>query len=72
MHTALKTSIKHLILLIVLLLTVLKSPAQAGHTEVTEWQGDKNGAVSITYDDGNVNQFKYARAGSHQNTKQTR
>jgi peptidoglycan/xylan/chitin deacetylase (PgdA/CDA1 family) len=60
MHTALKTSTKHLILLIILLLTALKSPAQAGHTEVAKWQDNKNGAVSITYDDGNINQFKYA------------
>jgi peptidoglycan/xylan/chitin deacetylase (PgdA/CDA1 family) len=31
-----------------------------GHTEITKWQYGKNGAVSITYDDGNINQFKYA------------
>src|SRR5258706_12931785 len=31
-----------------------------GQTEITKWQDGKKGAVSITYDDGNVNQFKYA------------
>lgn len=30
-----------------------------GHTEITKWQYGKSGAVSITYDDGNINQFKY-------------
>ena len=34
--------------------------AVAGKTEITKWQGNKNGAVSITYDDGSINQFKYA------------
>jgi peptidoglycan/xylan/chitin deacetylase (PgdA/CDA1 family) len=29
-------------------------------TEITKWQNNKNGAVSITYDDGSFNQFKYA------------
>jgi len=31
-----------------------------GNTTITEWKYGKNGAVSITYDDGNINQFKYA------------
>lgn len=29
-------------------------------TEIAKWQYDKHGAVSITYDDGSVNQFKVA------------
>ena len=29
-------------------------------TEITKWPGDKRGAVSITYDDGSMNQFRYA------------
>ena len=29
-------------------------------TIITKWKDDKKGAVSITYDDGNLNQFKYA------------
>jgi peptidoglycan/xylan/chitin deacetylase (PgdA/CDA1 family) len=31
-----------------------------GKTTVTEWQDAKNGALSITYDDGSYNQFKDA------------
>lgn len=31
-----------------------------GKTEITKWQFDKKGAVSITYDDGTVNQFRKA------------
>ena len=29
-------------------------------TEITKWPADKKGAVSITYDDGSMNQFRYA------------
>jgi peptidoglycan/xylan/chitin deacetylase (PgdA/CDA1 family) len=32
----------------------------SAQTEITKWQGGKAGAVSITYDDGSINQFKYA------------
>ena len=31
-----------------------------GQTEITEWQYGKNGALSITYDDGSYNQFTKA------------
>src|SRR3954462_10394084 len=31
-----------------------------GQTEITKWRDDKAGAISITYDDGSINQFKYA------------
>ncbi|GAA4307703.1 polysaccharide deacetylase family protein [Compostibacter hankyongensis] len=31
-----------------------------GRTEITRWPDGKRGAVSITYDDGNRNQFRYA------------
>jgi len=31
-----------------------------GQTEITKWQDGKTGAVSITYDDGSINQFRYA------------
>ena len=31
-----------------------------GDTEITKWQYDKKAAVSITYDDGNIHQFKKA------------
>jgi peptidoglycan/xylan/chitin deacetylase (PgdA/CDA1 family) len=36
------------------------SPGQVGQTEITEWQYGKNGAVSLTYDDGSINQFRVA------------
>src|SRR5215467_6518810 len=32
----------------------------SAQTEITKWQDNKRGAVSITYDDGSINQFKYA------------
>lgn len=31
-----------------------------GQTEIMKWQDGKTGAVSITWDDGSINQFKYA------------
>ena len=34
--------------------------APVGQTEITEWQNNKNGAVSITYDDGSLHQFTKA------------
>jgi len=33
---------------------------QVGKTEITKWQYGKNGAVSLTYDDGSINQFRVA------------
>lgn len=32
----------------------------SSQTTITKWKDDKKGAVSITFDDGNRNQFKYA------------
>lgn len=32
----------------------------AGHTEITRWQNAKKGALSLTFDDGNRNQFRVA------------
>jgi peptidoglycan/xylan/chitin deacetylase (PgdA/CDA1 family) len=37
-----------------------KGQSIVGRTEICKWQGDKNGALSITYDDGSINQFRYA------------
>jgi peptidoglycan/xylan/chitin deacetylase (PgdA/CDA1 family) len=37
-----------------------KGQVITGHTTITEWQYGKNGALSITYDDGNINQFRQA------------
>jgi len=36
------------------------SDGTIGSTEITKWQDGKNGAVSITYDDGTINQFRVA------------
>ena len=33
---------------------------QIGRTEITKWQHGKRGAVSLTYDDGTINQFRVA------------
>lgn len=51
-----------IIILIVVLLTSACSTQQKniGETEITKWQFGKRGAVSITYDDGTINQFKIA------------
>jgi peptidoglycan/xylan/chitin deacetylase (PgdA/CDA1 family) len=32
----------------------------SSQTEITKWQDNKAGAVSLTYDDGYINQFRYA------------
>jgi peptidoglycan/xylan/chitin deacetylase (PgdA/CDA1 family) len=34
--------------------------AQMGQTEITKWQYGKQAAVSLTYDDGSINQFRVA------------
>src|SRR5215469_6353714 len=34
--------------------------SQADKTEITKWQYGKSGAVSLTYDDGSINQFRVA------------
>lgn len=31
-----------------------------GHSQITKWQDGKTGAVSLTYDDGSINQFRQA------------
>ena len=36
------------------------SPCQVGRTEITKWQYGKQGAISLTYDDGSINQFRVA------------
>jgi len=54
---------KPVLLTIVLVLTIVIAkcqPAPIGQTQVTEWQYGKNGAVSITYDDGSYHQFTKA------------
>jgi peptidoglycan/xylan/chitin deacetylase (PgdA/CDA1 family) len=43
---------------VLILMTGCDQPA--GQTEITKWQYGTNGAVSITYDDGSINQFRKA------------
>ena len=43
-----------------MLCPVRSSLGQVGQTEITKWQYGKNGAVSLTYDDGSINQFRVA------------
>lgn len=38
-----------------------KMEENPGQTIITKWQGDKQAAISITYDDGTINQFTVAR-----------
>ena len=44
----------------ILIITTLQGQPSVGQTEVTKWQYGRNGAVSITYDDGSINQFRKA------------
>jgi peptidoglycan/xylan/chitin deacetylase (PgdA/CDA1 family) len=43
-----------------LISTCTTQHASIGETEITKWQFGKKGAVSVTYDDGSINQFKIA------------
>ena len=47
----------------ILLLIACEAPSDKmiGRTEITKWQGNKNAAISITFDDGIVNQLTVAR-----------
>lgn len=49
------------VLPILLLLAAGPATAQVGETTITKWQHDRSGAVSITFDDGTINQFRVAR-----------
>lgn len=40
-----------------MLITFAAAQSPAGQTEIMKWEDGKNGAVSITYDDGSINQF---------------
>ena len=55
---------KWLILVVGLTAALIASPCsslgQAGKTEITKWQYGKSGAVSLTFDDGSINQFRVA------------
>lgn len=47
-------------LLVTVIIAGCQSRNEVGSTEIARWQNNKKGAVSITYDDGNRNQFKVA------------
>ena len=53
---------KYLLLLVGLVMFFGKSAKAQfiGETKVTRWPNEKTGAVSITFDDGSINQFKQA------------
>ncbi len=38
-----------------------KTDALVGHSVITKWQGDKKTAISLTFDDGIINQFTVAK-----------
>lgn len=44
----------------ILVIIFLQAKPLAGQTEIAKWQYGKCGAVSITYDDGSINQFRKA------------
>ncbi len=50
------------LLLLTLILTApqFQQPGDTGHTEITKWQHGKKAAVSLTYDDSTINQFRVA------------
>ena len=46
---------------VVMFFSCTQEDTDFGQTEITKWQGGKQSAVSITYDDGTINQFTVAR-----------
>ena len=47
-------------LTVVMVIILLQVSPVSGQTEIAKWQYGKRGAVSITYDDGSINQFRKA------------
>ena len=43
-----------------MIISAAHAQGSIGQTEITKWQYGKKGAVSITYDDGTINQFRVA------------
>jgi peptidoglycan/xylan/chitin deacetylase (PgdA/CDA1 family) len=43
-----------------MVISVRAASSQAGATEITKWPYGKGGAVSLTFDDGSINQFRVA------------
>ncbi len=55
------TSICVLAFLLTATLGCSQSDSIDGHSEITKWHGDKKGAISLTYDDGIINQLTIAK-----------
>ena len=55
-----KNNISLLGIVMLLVSCTIKTEENLGHTIITKWQGDKQSAISITYDDGTINQFTVA------------
>ncbi|MBI5009948.1 MAG: polysaccharide deacetylase family protein [Bacteroidia bacterium] len=58
--SGLMTGFSSLAASLLLLMTLTQCSQPVGQTEITTWQYGRNGAVSITYDDGSINQFRKA------------
>ena len=50
-----------LLLCAILLVSCSKTDSIVGQTEITKFHGNKKGAISVTYDDGIINQFTIAK-----------
>jgi peptidoglycan/xylan/chitin deacetylase (PgdA/CDA1 family) len=55
-----KLSARVSVILGLLVLSAGLASGQVGHTEITKWQYGKRAAVSVTFDDGSINQFRVA------------
>jgi len=60
MNSQSQVNLKPLLLILLTVAGLSKAGAQPGSTTVTEWQHNKNGAVSLTYDDASRHQFTRA------------
>src|ERR1700674_1926726 len=47
-------------ILVPLVFSANSTPGQIAQTEIAKWQFGKAAAVSLTYDDGSINQFRVA------------
>ncbi|MDH5475951.1 MAG: polysaccharide deacetylase family protein, partial [Cyclobacteriaceae bacterium] len=56
-----KTKITFFGILLIAFSCTTKMDETVGNTVITKWQGDKKSAISITFDDGIINQFTVAR-----------
>ena len=57
---AMRQSLTIQLFLFTILLSCSKEDKHVGQTEITKWKGGKVAAISITYDDASINQFRQA------------